>query len=107
MLVQKGTKKYIDMLEGVRRRTLAVGEKGLMSEFLLAEGAILPLHSHPHEQIGYLQSGEIILVIGEKEHLVQSGDSWAIQGNVPHAVRVIKEAVVVEVFVPVREDFLD
>jgi len=107
MFIEGTAKGYVDVIKGVHRKTLAVGDKSMLIEFTLDEGAVLPLHSHPHEQIGYLLSGELQFTIGEEEHIAKTGDSWAIPGDVKHAVRVIKNAVVVEVFAPIREDYLD
>lgn len=46
-------------------------------------------------------------MIGGNEYLAKPGDSWAIPGNVQHSVKVLKPTVAIEVFVPVREDYLD
>lgn len=105
MLVKKNDKSYVDMVPGVRRKTLGVGEKGLLTEFVLEQGAVLPDHSHPHEQLGYMVSGEMVFTIDGKEYPALPGDSWAIPGNAVHSAKVIKNSVVVEVFVPVREDY--
>lgn len=46
-------------------------------------------------------------MIVESEYPVQSGDSWVIPGNIPHAARTLEKATAIEVFVPVREDYID
>jgi quercetin dioxygenase-like cupin family protein len=97
---------YIVALEGVRRKTLAHGEKTLMSEFLLEKGSRIPRHAHPHEQTGYLLKGEIRLFIGPDEITVGPGDAWCVPGDVEHGVEVLEDSVVMEVFSPVREDYL-
>jgi quercetin dioxygenase-like cupin family protein len=97
---------YITAAEGVERKTLIYGEKTLMVEFLLKKGGQIPKHSHPHEQIGYLIKGRIRLLIGNEEHDVEPGDSWCIAGDVEHGVTVVEDSMVVEVFSPVREDYL-
>lgn len=106
MFVNKSERGYITVIEGIRRKTLAYGENTLMTEFLLEKGSKLPAHKHPHEQTGYLVSGSIILTIGEEEFEVKPGDSWTIPGNVEHKAMVIEDSVAVEVFTPVREDYL-
>jgi quercetin dioxygenase-like cupin family protein len=106
-MIVKSTKAYVEALVGVRRKTLAYGEKGLMGEFALKAGADLPIHSHPHEQIGYLVTGALILLIDGQEHSLQPGDSWAIPGNVQHAAKAVADSVAIEVFVPIREDYVD
>lgn len=93
-------------LEGISLKTLVHGEKTLMTEFRLREGSDLPLHSHPHEQTGYLVDGYLILTIGDEKHDVLPGDSWCIPSGVPHGAKVIEDSIAVEVFSPVREDYL-
>lgn len=99
-------KEYTPMLPGIARRTLAYGESTLLAEFVMEQGAVLPLHSHPQEQTGYLVSGRMMLTIGEEENDVRPGDAWIVPGGVTHGARVIEDCVAVEVFSPVREDYL-
>jgi quercetin dioxygenase-like cupin family protein len=92
--------------EGIRQKTLVHGARTLMAEFRLAKGSVLPRHTHPQEQTGYLISGRILLSIGEQTHETQAGDSWCIPGGTEHGVEVLAESVVLEVFSPVREELL-
>lgn len=97
---------YIEILDKTRRKTLAYGEKTLMTEFRLEKGAVLPAHSHPHEQTGYLVSGALDLTIGAETHRVEPGGRWCIPGNVEHSAVSKDNSVAIEVFSPVREDYL-
>jgi len=78
----------------------------LMAEFLLKQGSTLPRHGHPHEQTGYLVKGRIRLSIGTEAYDVQPGDSWCIPSGVEHGAEIIEDSVGIEVFSPVREDYL-
>ena len=100
----KGEKRQL--LDGVHLKTLVHGEKTLMDEFSLAKGAEIPLHAHPHEQTGIMISGKVRFKIGDEMFEVEAGDSWCIPGEVEHAVEVLENSVVLEVFSPVREDYL-
>jgi quercetin dioxygenase-like cupin family protein len=93
-------------LEGIEQKTLVYGDKSLMVEFRLQKGAALPLHLHPHEQTGYLVKGRIRLTIGADAFEVTAGDSWCIPGDTPHCAEIIENSVALEVFSPVREDYL-
>lgn len=106
MVAKASTGGYLEVLEGIKRKTLVFGKHTLMTEFVLSGGKKLPLHNHPHEQTGYLVSGHIKLVIDGKEYDMQTGDSWSIPGNVEHGAEIIEDSVAVEVFAPVREDYL-
>ncbi|RQD71890.1 MAG: cupin domain-containing protein [Tindallia sp. MSAO_Bac2] len=101
-----GEGQWIQMLDGVRRKNLVVGEKTMLCEFELIEGAKLPLHQHPHEQTGYLISGSLRFEINGEAVEMKPGDSWCIPGNVEHKVDVLENTKLVETFTPVREDFL-
>ena len=97
---------FDEMFEGIRRKTLAHGEKTLMTEFRLKKGSLLPRHAHPHEQTGYLVSGRVNIQAGEETFEAEPGDSWSIAGDVEHGAESLADSVVVEVFAPVREDYL-
>ncbi len=97
---------YKQILPGIQIKTLVYGEKSLLSEFQMEEGSQLPWHAHPQEQTGYLISGRIRLSIGEEAFEVVPGDSWGIPGNVPHRAEILANAVAIEVFSPVQEDYL-
>ncbi len=97
---------YLDVLENIRRKTLVYGEKTLMTEFRLERGAVLPAHSHPHEQTGYLVSGRLDLTIGVDTHRVEPGGSWCIPGGVRHSAVAREDCVAIEVFSPLREDYI-
>lgn len=77
-----------------------------MTEFLLQKGAILPEHSHPYEQTGYLVKGKLRLYIGDESKELVPGDSWNIAKDVLHKAEVLEDSVAIEVFSPVREDYL-
>ena len=98
---------YIPAAPGIRRKTLVYGDKTLMTEFLLDKGTLLANHSHPHEQTGYLVSGHMTLRIHDEESDIRPGDSWNIPGNVEHSATVHENSVAIEVFSPVREDYLE
>lgn len=106
MFSRKNDAVYRDMLPSIKMRTASYGDKTLMSEFLLEKGSSLPPHSHVHEQIGYLISGKIILKIGGESFETLPGDSWCVKSGVEHSAEALVDSVAVEVFSPVREDYL-
>lgn len=108
MFYKKSTSQssYQSPADGVQLKTLVHGESTLLTEFKLEKNKDLPMHSHPHEQTGYLVSGKIKLTIGNDVFEVDPGDSWNIPGNVEHGAKTIEDAIAIEVFSPVREDYL-
>lgn len=97
---------YRQVLPLIRQKTLVHGEKTLMAEFRLEAGAVLPRHSHPHEQTGYLVAGLLELTIDETTLRVMPGGSWCIPGGVEHNALALEDCIAIEVFSPVREDYL-
>mgnify|MGYP001180904243 CR=1 FL=1 len=106
MFQKHDEKGYRLSIPGIEQKTLVYGESMLMVEFLLKKGSILPRHSHPHEQTGYLVKGRIRLSIDLERYDVEPGDGWTIPGDVEHGAETLEDAIAVEVFSPVREDYL-
>jgi quercetin dioxygenase-like cupin family protein len=106
MFVKSDPEGYAAPLPGIRMKTLCYGERTLMTEFLLAAGHDLPMHAHPYEQTGYLVQGRIRLKIGDEEHDVLPGDSWCMPSGIEHGAHIIEDSTAIEVFSPVREDYL-
>ena len=66
-----------------------------------------PPHSHPHEQVSYVASGEINLFIDNKLTRLGPGDMFTVPPNLPHSVQLLtKDVRLVDTFTPIREDFL-
>lgn len=97
---------YTDVLDGIRIKTLCYGNSMLMTEFLLQKGAVLPEHSHPNEQTGYLVNGKIRLFIGDSARELIPGDSWSIAKDIIHRAEILEDSVAIEVFSPIRTDYL-
>jgi len=97
---------YKQLLPGIQMKTLVYGEKTLLTEFRLTQGSRLPMHAHPHEQTGYLISGRMRLIVGSDSFEAAPGDSWTLAPGVEHGAEILADSVAVEVFSPVREDYL-
>jgi quercetin dioxygenase-like cupin family protein len=106
MFYKRDINNYVKALDGVTYKTLSYGSKTSLSEFMLEKGSKVPIHNHPHEQIGYMISGRMTFTIDGESYSVEPGDSWCIPGNVEHGVEVLEDSLVIEVFSPVREDYL-
>jgi len=106
MFYKKEPGNYRNALVGVTYKTLALGIRTLLSEFRLEKGSVIPNHKHPHEQTGYMISGRMSFTINGEIYNTEPGDSWCIPSNVEHGVEVIDDSVVIEVFSPVREEYL-
>lgn len=98
------------VFKGVSLDSLAIGEKSMVTKMNYVKGNFATTHQHPHEQCGYVISGEYRLKVEIPEEnidiLLHAGDSYAIPGNTPHSFEVIEGGEVVDVFTPQREDYL-
>jgi quercetin dioxygenase-like cupin family protein len=107
-----GLKKapVIKQMEGLETTILTglYGEKMMMVLSATLPGHSVPLHSHPHEQIGMVYTGKAILRIGIEERTVRRGDFYCIPANVQHGDTCIGEKpfVMLDIFCPPREDFI-
>jgi quercetin dioxygenase-like cupin family protein len=106
MFQKQSDQGYRPALDGVERKTLVHGDRTLMTEFRLRKGSVLPRHSHPHEQTGYLIRGRIRLWIGTEAYETGIGDTWCIPEGVEHGADILEHSVAIEVFSPVREDYV-
>lgn len=94
------------VFKGVSLDSLAVGEKSLVTKMNYVAGNYADEHKHPHEQSGYVISGKYVLTVGNENFELFPGDSYAISGNVAHSFRVIEGGEVIDVFTPIREDYI-
>ena len=106
MFYKKDTADYKEIIPGVKLKTLTYGDKTLLSEFQFEQGISLPKHHHPCEQTGYLISGAIMLTIADETFEVSPGDSWSVPSDVVHSAAAVSDSVIIEVFSPVREEYL-
>jgi len=94
------------LADGVEIR-LVPAERMTMVFFHLEPEAEIPEHSHPHEQVGTVLKGSIVLVIGEEKRIVNEGDAYHIPSNMVHSGRCLgSNSEVLDVFSPPREDYL-
>ncbi len=95
-----------DLGGGVRRRILAHAGGLMQVEVHFDEGAVGALHSHPHEQLTHVLSGEFEFTIGDETRLVHAGDTLYKRPGELHGCTCRRAGVLLDTFTPQREDFL-
>tara|TARA_Y100001935_G_C17216438_1_gene462857 strand:+ start:187 stop:504 length:318 start_codon:yes stop_codon:yes gene_type:complete len=90
---------------GVSLEVLAHSKNSMVTKMKFVESNDVPFHKHPNEQSGYVVSGKYRLRVGEFDEIIEAGDSYAIPGNIEHALTVIEAGEVIDVFTPPREDY--
>ncbi len=107
MFVYAKDRPVEDLGGGVSRKILA-HDGGLMAvEVAFAEGAVGPMHSHPHEQLTYVLSGEFEFTIDEETRVVRAGDTLYKKPGVMHGCRCLKPGALLDTFTPQRMDYLE
>jgi quercetin dioxygenase-like cupin family protein len=89
----------------VTRRAIHSGSMTIARLELLKD-AVVPEHSHHHEQIATVERGALRFAIDGGELVVRTGESLVIPPHVPHGVVALEDTIVVDVFSPAREDWL-
>lgn len=95
-----------DLGGGVKRKITAVHDNLMCVEVHFEKGAVGALHSHPHEQITYIASGEFEFTIGGEKKVLKAGDSTFKQPDIEHGAVCLKAGMLLDIFTPCREDFL-
>ncbi len=88
------------------RKILVYEPEILMMRNSFTAGLSGPLHSHPHVQASYILSGRFEITIDGCTEELGPGDSFLIQANLMHAAKCLEDGEIIEVFTPIREDFV-
>ena len=94
---------------GISRR-LVTGDNMMIAHVYLDKGAVVPVHSHPNEQITYILQGALRFLLGDdqlEEVIVRAGEVLTIPSNLPHSAIALEDTLDVDVFNPPRQDWLD
>ena len=96
------------MMEGIERRFIH-GEKGMVAQVFLKQGAIVATHTHEAEQLTFIVEGHLRLWLGadEKRFDVRAGEVLVIPSNVPHRAEAIEDTYDLDIFAPPRQDWIE
>jgi quercetin dioxygenase-like cupin family protein len=91
---------------GLLRKVLAHNPNLMIVEHQMEIGWAGARHSHPHDQAVYVISGRLRFSCGDQTFEAGSGDSFVVKGGVEHQAWALEPSLVLDVFTPVREDYL-
>ena len=91
---------------GVVRRVLSYCDNLMCVENSFETGAEGPIHTHPHTQISYVVKGRFKYIIGDVAHEVSAGDTMCKQNEVKHGCVCLEKGMILDIFTPMREDFV-
>ena len=107
LLADAAREPHFTTPEGAERRILSYGGGMMLVQFTFDAGVTAPIHSHPHEQVGYVVSGELdLLMEGQEMTRLTAGCSYYVAPNVRHGIITRAPTVLIDCFTPIREDFL-
>ena len=88
-------------------RRYITGDRVTVAQFELKRGGVVPRHAHDQEQMTCVMSGRLKFVLNGHDVVVGPGEVVQIPGWVEHEVHVLDDAVVIDVFSPIRQDWID
>ena len=92
---------------GIRRQVYGYDDTVMLVKVKFDKGAVGTVHQHPHAQVSYVESGQFELTIGERKKILNKGDGFYVPPNVLHSSLCLAAGVIIDVFSPLREDFLN
>lgn len=99
-------RKLNELGGGMTRRVLAHNEQVMAVEVAFETGAVGAVHTHPHTQCSYVLSGKFRYSIEDEAVEMQPGDSIVVPSGLPHGTVCVEKGVLLDIFTPMREDFV-
>jgi quercetin dioxygenase-like cupin family protein len=105
-VIDSASARKTEVFPGIWLQILLPGEKVMMTVVTARKGAVLPEHSHPHEQTGYVVKGSLELIVEGEKLILREGSNYIVPGGMRHSVLALEDFTVVDAFSPPREDYL-
>lgn len=91
---------------GMRRKFMGFNDEIMMVKVEFDKGGIGVRHKHVHSQTTYVVSGKFEVSIGKEKQILNSGDGFYVPPHIEHGAICLEAGILIDVFSPVREDFL-
>lgn len=99
-------KDWVDLGAGVSRKMMSYNEDMMVVRVRFKKGAIGAIHQHVHTQSTFVVQGKFEFTIGEVKEIIAAGDTCLMPSNIWHGCVCLEEGELLDVFTPMREDFL-
>ena len=96
-----------EQLNPLVTRQYVVGTNTMLARIGLKKGAVVPRHSHFHEQISHVVEGALLFRMDDAEKTVRAGEILCIPPDEPHEVIALEDSVALDIFNPPRQDWID
>ncbi len=91
---------------GMKRKIMSYDERLMVVKVSFEKGAVGVLHQHHHTQISHVESGAFEVEIAGEKKVLKAGDAFYIPPNVMHGAVCLEPGILIDVFSPMREDFI-
>jgi unsaturated pyranuronate lyase len=96
----------LEVMSEVISRKVISGQKAMVAQVFLKKDAVVPEHHHESEQITYILEGALKFELEGREVIVRQGEVLHIPSNVPHRAVAIEDTLDLDIFSPIRTDWL-
>jgi len=90
----------------IQRQIVGFDDSVMMVNVRFEKGGVGQLHHHFHTQVTYISEGKFGVTIGNETKILKKGDSFFIPSGVVHGVVCLEQGMLIDVFSPMREDFI-
>lgn len=92
--------------EKIKRKIMSFNKDLMLVKVAFIKGGVGATHKHPHLQISYIASGVFEITINNETRTLKEGDVYFVPADVLHGAVCLEDGVLVDVFNPMREDFI-
>ena len=106
IFIENASIEWENVDKGMRRKIMAYDDKLMVVKVEFETGGVGTLHQHFHSQITHVESGVFEVEIGDEKKVLKGGDAFYIPSNIMHGAVCLEAGVLIDVFSPMREDFI-
>lgn len=104
--VENESIKWDELSKEARRKIMLYNSDLMLVKVEFKQGGIGDIHAHSHTQLTYIEKGKFEVLINETQKILSAGDAFFVPSNSLHGVKCLEEGTLIDIFNPLREDFL-
>ena len=106
-LIHDSSVEWTELGAGIRRKVMAFDDQMMLVKVAFEPGAVGTLHQHPHTQASYVSKGVFDITIDGKTQRLSAGDVYFVPSGEIHGAVCFEKGELIDVFTPMREDFVE
>lgn len=95
------------VVDKLKRKMMGYNDEIMMVQVHFDKDGIGANHQHPHSQTTYVVSGKFEVNIDGDKKILETGDGFFVPPNADHGATCLEEGILIDVFSPIREDFME